>query len=147
MKNAIVISACVILAIITLGSSSRFPESQVFQKIDMRAILLKNASKAGQPQVNHSINVSPEYATQDYEITLALEKREQESFLQGFFAECTNRVVKLGGQITGQGKTSDFSRQDLMFQTSKTTGQIDLFASVINETNLQVIAIVFECRR
>lgn len=140
--------ACCLVAIISVaGCNSRFPESRVFQNINLTTLFSVDEYKPNKQPTSSSITVLPEYATENCKLTLVLSNDKTKEYLSRVMAECTNRVVQLGGLITGEGKTSNSDMQELMYKTDKTRGQISVWSTSVNETNLEVLVMIFECRR
>jgi hypothetical protein len=132
---------------VTCVANSGYHESRVFKNIDLKTLILLDSYKSDSQLKGYSTTVFSEYATKDSDAVLTLTGNNQKHYLSRIFAECTNRVAQLGGKIIGCGNTSSSDIQELMYETEKAKGQIKVLGTAVNETNLDVFIIIFECRR
>jgi hypothetical protein len=133
-------STCLLLCI---GCGHPKP-SPVFEGLNIQGILFAS-QKAPEISFNgFSSTVMPEYGLKDWTFTLNTGKLPMRDAFVVLFTGCTGEIARLGGSISTNYTTKDFS--EVNYETGTTKGSCRFYSGEVeNSTSAKLIAVVFEC--
>lgn len=145
IKCKFVFLTIILLMAFGCGGGPQVEKSAIFEGVDLKLLLVGSNQVGAIPALQATASSVPEYSFKDCECTLEVPIGQRSNFVARIMMDCSNVVAQLGGTISTNIPQDSFTSNELDYETDKKVGRFQLYTTDLNERQMRLIAILFEC--
>ena len=135
------------LAILCASCTDGLHVSPVFEGANLQLILIGPKHLGVVPELCTTASLKPEYNFKDCELVLTIPGNQTSNTLARIMSDCSNSIVRLGGTIVSNTNISQWSSQELAYETPTAKGLFRLYSADVGNSQTKLVAVMLECRR